>query len=131
MNHYTCPDCDAYLNVDGNLVLALKNAQGRCGIALMSDELGDYSVRINPHFHLEKGEICKFYCPACKKSLEYDKHEHRVRLFKQDDAGVESTILFSAVYGENATYELSEQRAKTYGELASKYKDSGWMLKED
>ena len=132
MNTYTCPHCHTALNVSGFLVLTAKNPSGAYGLILMSDQLGDYSVHINKDFQVEKGERTCFYCPACKGSLSYSKDNNLVRIFMTDsDTGEESTIIFSAIFGENATYQISEKREKSYGEMISKFKDPGWYLNDD
>ena len=113
MNHFTCPNCSAHLNVDGKLVLAIKTANGQHRIVLMSDELGNYSVHHHPSLKLEKGEKTYFYCPSCKGSLDFKKDQNMVRIFMTTEEGEEHTIIFSAIYGDEATFQISEERSKS------------------
>ncbi len=131
MNHYTCPNCSVHLNVDGRLVLAIKTSDGRHGVVLMSDTLGDYNVHHHPSLNLQKGEKTNFYCPSFKGSLDYQKDKDMVRIFMQTEDGEEHTIIFSAIYGDQATFQISEERSKSYGEMAHKFLDPEWYLKDD
>lgn len=131
MNHYTCPNCSVHLNVDGNIVLSIKTHDGNHGVVLLSDTLGDYSVHHHPALKLQKGEKTHFYCPSCKGSLDYSKDQNMVRIFMHSDEGEEHTVIFSAIYGDQATFQISEERSKSYGELAHKFQDPEWYLKND
>lgn len=128
MKTYSCPDCNVQLNVNRNLVLAAKNSSGVNGIILLSDTLGDYAVHVADSFELNRGEHVDFYCPSCKSHLNHIDDRDLVRLFlKEDDE--ESVVLFSAIYGENATFHVSKLRQKTYGEQLARFKDPDWYLK--
>jgi len=129
MSTYSCPHCNVALNVNGYLVLSVKNSAGNFGIVLLSDKLGDYNVHYHPSLHFEKGENAYFRCPGCRGELTYMGDQELVRIFLKDDNGEESTVIFSAIYGENSTYQISEQRRKTYGEMIAKFKDPDWYLK--
>jgi len=130
MSTYSCPNCSTALNVHGFLVLVAKNEAGRCGIVLLSDKLGNYEVHFNDQFQVEKGERTEFFCPSCSQSVLYNKDDQMVRLFYTDDNGEESTVIFSAVFGENATFQISEKRKQSYGEMISKFKDPEWYLND-
>lgn len=130
MSTYTCPYCSTALNVNGFLVLAAKTEVGRCGIILFNDKLGDYTVHFNEQFQVEKGDNTQFFCPSCSNSLLSPKDDQMVRLFYIDDEGEESTIIFSAIFGENATFQISEKREQSYGEMISKFKNPEWYLND-
>ena len=128
MSTYLCPDCNAALNVAGYLILTVKKSNGNCGVVLLSEKLGDYTVHHHPDLSFEKGEHVHFRCPACKSDLTHSSDKDMVRVFLNED-GEETTVLFSAVFGENATYQVSEKRNKTYGEMVKKFQDPYWYLK--
>ena len=126
MNQYNCPYCTAYLNVNGYVTLIIKKKHGKKGVILMSEELGDYSIHLNPELKFKTGEKTEFYCPCCGKSLEFKHDENKVRIFKTDENGVENTVIFSALFGEQSTYQLSEERQLSFGENAMKYLNPTW-----
>ena len=130
MNHYKCTYCSAHLNVNGYIVLSFKKKHGKNGIILMSEELGNYTVHLNPDLKFEEGEKSEFYCPCCSKSLQFKEDQNKVRIFKTDEKGEEHTVIFSAIFGEKSTYQLSEERQLSFGEHAMKYLDPTWYLKE-
>jgi hypothetical protein len=129
MNQYYCPYCSSFLNVKGYIVLSYKRDHGKSGVMFMSDELGDYTVHLNKEVKINKGEKTHFYCPCCSKSLEFEKDENMVKIFKVDENGEEHTVIFSAIFGEKLTYLISEERQQSFGEKAQKYLDPEWFLK--
>ncbi|MBL4706056.1 MAG: hypothetical protein JKY54_16135 [Flavobacteriales bacterium] len=129
MKQYYCPYCRAHLNVHGYIVLTLKRKEGRSGIILMSDTIGDYTTHINTEINLGDGEKAHFYCPCCAKSLEYEQNKNMVKIFKVDELGEEHTVIFSAIFGEKSTYKLSLERQLSFGEHAMKFIDPEWYLK--
>jgi len=130
MKQYHCTYCSALLNVNGFLVLSVKRSHDRSGLVLLSDEIGDYNVHINPDISFEEGEKAHFHCPCCSKSLEYENNENLVKIFKTDENGEQHTVIFSAIFGERLTYKLSEERQLSYGEHATKYADPEWFVKK-
>ena len=129
MNQYNCPYCTAYLNVNGFVALTIKQKHGNSGIILMSEELGDYSIHLNPNLNIEPGEKTDFYCPSCSRSLEFKEDQNMVRILKTDENNEQFTVVFSAVFGERSTYQISEERHLSFGEHAMKYLDPTWYQK--
>jgi len=130
MNHYNCPYCEAYLNANGFVALLVRKDHGVSGIVLLSEELGNYASYMNAKIESKEGEKSDFNCPSCSKSLIYGNEDKLVRLFKTDAIGEKHTILFSAIKGEQSTYQISEERQLTFGEHALKFIDPEWYLKE-
>ena len=87
MNQYYCPYCSTLLNVNGFIVLSYKTDHGKCGVLLMSEELGNYTVHINPKIKIKQGDKTHFFCPCCSKSLEFERDENMVKIFKKDENG--------------------------------------------
>lgn len=129
MNQYNCPYCAAYLNVNGFVALSVKKRHGNSGIILMNEALGDYTIHLNPNLKFETGEKTDFYCPSCSKSLQVEEDENKVRIIKTDENNEKHTVIFSAIFGEKSTYQLSEERQLSFGEHALKYLDPTWYLK--
>ena len=129
MNQYNCPYCMAYLNVNGYVALSIKQRHGNSGIILMSEELGDYTIHLNPSLKFEAGEKTDFYCPSCSKSLQVEEDQNKVRILKTDENNDRHVVVFSALFGENSTYQLFEERQLSFGEHAIKYLDPTWYLK--
>ena len=130
MNQYNCPYCSSHLNAKGYIVLSFKTDNDTCGIILMSEELGDYTIYFNSEVIIKKGEKTHFYCPCCSKSLEFEHDKNMVRIFKIDENGEEHTVIFSAIYGDRKTFLLSEERQLSFGEHAMKFLDPKWYLKQ-
>ena len=64
------------------------------------------------------------------KSLEFERDENMVKIFKVDENGEEHTVIFSAIFGKKLTYLISEERQQSFGEQAQKYLDPEWYLKK-
>ena len=131
MKKYTCPYCFVQLNIDGQIVLVAEFSHHQRGLILLSDKLGDYSIKLSPDIYMEMGDKADFYCPSCHKSLEYAKNKDFVRLVKTNKKGKEFSVVFSAIFGEHCTYKVSEERTLTYGESALKYQNPEWFLQEE
>ena len=122
--NYICPHCRNYLNVNDRIVLSAKNEKGQRGVLLFSIHLGDYEILKHSNFEMEEQEKIMLFCPCCYKSL-IDKRIH-VNIYKilmQDEEDQEYEILFSGVYGERCTYQITEEKVHSFGEHASKYLD--------
>lgn len=96
---------------------------------LLSDELGDYTMFISNNLHINEGDKVHFRCPACHHSLEYKQNKNLVRIMELDKNGNEHTVIFSAIFGEQSTYRISEERTMSYGENAIRYMDPDWYRK--
>jgi hypothetical protein len=122
--NYLCPICRSYLNVGDQIVISAKNEKGFMGILFFSIHLGDYEIKKHSYFDLEKNENISMYCPCCHKSLRYPKvHENIFKILMQDNEDQEYEILFSGIYGERCTYQISEEKINTFGDSVGKYLD--------
>ena len=130
MKHYNCPYCSAYLNLDGKIVLSVKQPKGNSGVIFLSEELGDYVTKLNPKLDIKEGELTHFHCPSCAESLHMLEDENHVRIKKTDKNGEEHSLIFSAIKGKLSTYLISKERQLTFGEHALKYLDPEWYLKD-
>lgn len=128
MNRFLCPYCQAQLNVGGHLVLSAHCENGTKGVVLLSDTLGDFSADRSDNLNFKEGDHIHFHCPACSHSLEYKENKNLARVLKEE-GGKESTIVFSAIFGEQSTFQISEERTLTFGEHAVRYMDPDWYRK--
>ena len=129
MNRYLCPFCQAQLNVHGYLVLTIHCESSEKGVVLLSDNLGDYTAHMSNNIHLQPGDKAHFHCPACAHSLEYKQNKNLARVIRVDERDRESMVVFSAIFGEQCTYEISEERTLSFGENAVRYMDPDWYRK--
>lgn len=118
----------AQLNVNGQLVLAAQNDRAEKGVILLSEQLGDYSAHYSDNLELNRGDKIHFNCPACAHTLEYKQNKNLARVLCEDGNGPH-TVIFSAIFGENSTYQINEERTLSYGEHAFRYMDPDWYKK--
>ena len=128
MKIYKCPYCTAQLNIDGRIVLAANDDSSERGLVLLSAELGDFTAHYSENFSLKSGDKLHFYCPVCQHSLEYKENKNLARILNETD-GEEHTIIFSAIFGEQSTFQINEERTLTFGEHAVRYMDPDWYRK--
>lgn len=129
MESFHCPYCNSQLNIDGYVVLSWHSEDNDNGVVLLSDKLGDYTVKFGSKAEVKHGQLLDIYCPACHQSLQYTGNKNLIRINRCDSHGDYTTILFSAVLGEHSTFEISEERTLTYGENAVRYMDPHWYQK--
>jgi heterodisulfide reductase subunit B len=131
MNKYLCPYCHIQLNVDNHVILVGYGTSGHKGLILLNENLGDYNVKMPFGFSFDKGEKIHFHCPGCSKSLDYSSKEDFAWILKHDEEGREFTIIFSVIFGNQATYKISEERTISYGEKAIQYTNPEWYLHKE
>jgi hypothetical protein len=119
------------LNVDNHIIVICQRNSGNKGLILLNEKLGDYNVKMSSGFSLDKGEKVQFHCPGCSKSLDYSRKKDFAWLLKQDEEGKEFTIIFSVIFGNQATYKISEERTISYGEKAIQYTNPEWYLHDE
>ena len=127
---YICPFCKEHLNVNNNIVLLVRDNKGKQGLVLLHTELGNYASQMNCTMKIKKGETVDFYCPYCHTNVDYIKEKtNLVKLMRTNEHGRISQVIFSKVYGEEATYHIEDDKVMSYGEQAKIYMDPEWFLK--
>jgi hypothetical protein len=127
---YNCPNCNGHLNVNDNIVLIVKDKNGRQGLVLLHTELGNYASQINSSLKIQKNDKVDFYCPYCHSNIEYHKEKtDLVSLVREDGHGKKSKVVFSKIYGEERTYHIEDNKVMSYGEHAKQFMDPEWFLK--
>ncbi|MEA3448217.1 MAG: hypothetical protein U9Q98_07180 [Bacteroidota bacterium] len=122
-NHFFCPKCQSFLDVEDNLILVVKAENGKSDLVVLSPELGNYNVKTNPGFEVEKGKKYEFYCPVCNTELASDVNENLSHLHMIDAESNEYEVMFSKIAGEQCTYTLIGENVKMYGEDSGNYID--------
>jgi len=126
---YLCPHCRGAINANNNIVLSAKSNKNNLGLALLHEEIGNYSVSLSASLTVEPGEIVDFYCPICHKCLNVKKGDSLARYIRLENGISESFIIISRVYGENITFKVDKHKqVETYGKSISRYIDPEWFL---
>lgn len=120
-NNFVCPKCKGFLNVGGNVILATKTKNGKTGLILLHEQLGNYAVLKHPKYDFEIGEQVDFYCPMCHVKLKSDKHSNLAMVLMKGRTDQEYKVFFSEVAGERSTFVLVGDNMEIYGKDAKQY----------
>lgn len=118
---YSCPHCGVTLNPNVKIILRARVGD-RHGLLLLSPQPGDYQVLGNDGLGAEPGEKVEFSCPDCHASLQSvaDPNLAEIR-FRDGATRTEGRIDFSRVFGEQATYVVTREQVKAYGQDSRAY----------
>ena len=120
--NYKCPKCRCYLNIGKKIVLSVKVKSEQKGLILFDKELGNYETKKHELIQYEKGDLVGFYCPICHENLAADDvNSNLAKVLMVDENGNESSVMFSKIYGEQATFKVSESKVEPYGADSDKY----------
>lgn len=126
---YLCPHCKGAINAKKNIILSVSSADKQIGLALLHEEIGNYTVALSPTLKINSGDIVDFFCPICHAELNTSKGDNLARFLRIDDNGSEASVVISREYGERCTFTLDDhKKVKTYGESVRKYLDPEWFL---
>ena len=126
---YLCPHCRGAINAGSNIILSVKSSKNKIGLALLHEEIGNYTVEMSPSLIVEKGEIVDFYCPVCHECLNIKKGDALARYIRLENGVDESYIIISRACGEKITFKVDKNKhIDTYGESLSRYIDPEWFL---
>ncbi len=129
--NYICPHCRSALNAKKNIILVAKkpNEKHNKGLVLLHEEIGNYTVANSGTLIVETNDVVDFFCPVCNDSLNSIKGENLAHFTRIDEAGEETTIFISRIYGERCTFQVGDKKiVKSYGESVRKYLDPEWYL---
>lgn len=130
MDSFKCPSCKSTLNVHHYIPMAIRTENDQKGMVLLSSELGDYKVHFSPNLHVRIGDKIRFHCPTCQENLGHPSNRDLVQIQRTNEYGVDSTVVFSSVYGEHTSFEIKEENLISYGSNALKFTDPEWYLKK-
>lgn len=126
---YKCPDCKGVVNSNGFVVLHIEDQHENSGILMLKDSLGDYEAHFSPNLKVKNGDKSSFSCPCCGGSLHHKQNHDLATLQRTDEHGVDSTVVFSAIYGQQSSFEIKEEKVESYGKNMLKFTDPQWYLK--
>jgi len=114
---YLCPHCNAVLNPNEKIIFIVDDGENR-GLMLLSAKPGDYRLIVDQNFTLEKGRMATFSCPICSHSLTSAVNDKFAEIKLNQGGSALSTVEFSRVFGEHATFIIDGQEMAVYGEDA-------------
>lgn len=127
---YTCPHCGGGLNAKKNIILSVRSTTNKenKGLALLHEEIGNYTVAMSPTLNIESGDLVDFHCPICHEGLNSTKEENLAHFIRIDETGDQSTIYISRIYGERCTFQIDDKKQlKSYGDSVRKFMNPDWF----
>ena len=128
---YKCPICKASINAKKNIILAVRTEQDKenKGLALLHEEIGNYTVAMSASLKIKSGDLVDFFCPVCGISLNSSKEDNLASFIREDESGGESTIYISRVYGERCTFQVDDKkRIRSYGDSVRQFMNPEWFI---
>ena len=123
---YFCLKCRATLNPNVKLILTMAKGRRR-SLILLSPRPGDYSIILPDDVTLRRGDEVEFFCPACGAPLRSEINEHLTEIGFRLEDGTRGRVNFSRRYGEHATYFVTKELVRSYGENATIYGDANFF----
>ena len=123
---YFCLQCRATLNPNVKLILTMAKGTHR-SLILLSPQPGNYRVILPGDVTLRRGDEVEFFCPACGATLRSDVNEHLTEIGFRLEDGTKGRVNFSRKYGEHATYFVTKEQVRSYGENAAIYGDTNFF----
>jgi len=120
-NDFLCPKCSSYLNIGNKIVFSIQVKSSQKGLLLLDKELGNYEVKTQEQIQYEKGELLGFFCPMCHNNLVSEIHINLAKILMIDEEKNKYEVLFSRIYGEEATYKLNNLTIESFGCNKEKY----------
>lgn len=104
---YSCPHCDAVLNLEESIVLRAEHEDRKMLVGL-HPQPGNYEVDLPPGEAMPAGTRWSFSCPACNHSLVSDLSDElcAIDMCLHDER---HRVYFSRVAGEEATFVVSAE----------------------
>ncbi len=117
---YYCLHCASVLNPNVKVILAVAQGQQQ-GLALFSPQPGNYQTILASDLRLVTGVPVDFSCPVCHTDLTSKASSMLARIgFRRSD-GLEGWVDFARPFGDQATYFVTQEQVRTYGEDAERY----------
>jgi RNase P subunit RPR2 len=123
---YFCPACRAILNPSVKLILTMARGRRR-NLILLSPQPGNYSVVVPDDVTLRHGDEVDFFCPACATNLRSEANSRLAEIGFRLEDGTKGRVNFSRKYGEHATYFVTREQIRSYGENAAVYGDANFF----
>jgi hypothetical protein len=123
---YFCPACRAILNPSVKLILTMARGRRR-NLILLSPQPGNYSVVVPDDVTLRHGDELDFFCPACATNLRSEANARLAEIGFRLEDGTKGRVNFSRKFGEHATYFVTREQTRSYGENAAVYGDANFF----
>jgi len=123
---YFCLKCKATLNPNVKLILTMAKGRRR-SLILLSPQPGNYSVIVPDDVALRRGDEVDFFCPACGADLRSEASAHLAEIGFRLEDGTKGRVNFSRKYGEHATYFVTKEQTRSYGDNAAMYGDANFF----
>ncbi len=121
---YLCPHCGAHLNPARDIVLRASSA-GRLGLLLLNPQPGNYEVVFARGLDVPPGSEVEISCPVCSAGLASARDQAMAELVFE--AGAQrGLVVFSRVYGKHATYVITGNLVRSFGEDADQEVVNFW-----
>ena len=117
---YFCPKCESTLNPNVKIILTLQTGGDR-HLVLLSPQPGNYDVIVSEDARLAEEALVKFLCPVCNAELLAADNPQMAEIGFRLPSGTQGVVKFSRRFGEQATFFVTEEWTKTYGEDAGLY----------
>lgn len=117
---YYCPHCEGTLNPNVKIVLLISHGDQK-GLILASPHPGNYELVVPEELNLHKGDVVTIECPVCRADLQSNADEMLAKIGFRDPTGASGHVDFSRIFGEHATYFVTEETVQSYGEHAEQY----------
>jgi hypothetical protein len=117
---YFCPYCGATLNPSVKVILSAATPRGS-GLILLSPQPGNYVAIGADELALQQGDLVEFRCPVCRAGLTSRVNAKFAEIGFRMTNGVEGRVDFSRRYGEHATFFVTHEEVRSYGEDAGTY----------
>jgi len=120
---YSCPHCEATLNPNVKIVLTAAN-RGHRGLVLLSPTPGNYDLKQADDLDLRPGDVVDLVCPICGHDLASEVNPCLAEVNFRLEGGMRGRVDFSRKVGEHATYVVTRENIRRYGEDADRYSNS-------
>jgi hypothetical protein len=114
---YLCPHCSATLNPSTKIILRAEAGGGK-GLFLFSPRPGNYDVVIPDGFRLRQRDRVAFSCPVCSRDLTSGRDPDLAEIRFTSTSGLVGSVAFSRVFGRHASYFITAEKVRSYGEHA-------------
>ena len=127
---YKFRHCQSAINAKKNIILTAQGPGSRDnrGLALLHEEIGNYTVAMSATLEVNTGDVVDFLCPVCNENLVSDKNKEMAHFIRVDEIGEETTIYISRTYGERCTFQVDDKKQmRSYGDSVKKFLDPEWF----
>jgi len=128
---YKCPHCKAAINAKKNIILAARSEDNKDsrGLALLHEEIGNYTVALSSSLKIKTGDKVIFFCPVCNTSLNSSKDDDLASFIRVDETNEETKIFISRIFGERCTFQVDRSKKVTsYGESVKQFLSPDWFI---